>query len=54
MPVPGAGEQQLKYAVLVEADPLIEVAGAEVLLLALEEMRNHGIVVHHVHLHIDG
>ena len=41
-------------AVLVEADPLIEVAAAEVLLLALEEIRNHGIVVHHVHLHIDG
>ena len=48
------GEQQLNLAVIVETDPLIEVAAAEVLLVALQEMRNAGIVVHHVHLHIDG
>jgi hypothetical protein len=54
VPVRGAGEQQLDLAVIVEADPLIEVAAAEVLLLALEVMRDAGIVVHHIHLHIDG
>jgi hypothetical protein len=54
VPVRGAGEQQLDLAVIVEADPLIEVAAAEVLLLALEELRNAGIVVHHIHLHIEG
>ena len=53
MPVAGADEQQVNLAVIAEADPLIEVAAAEVLLLVLEEMRNHGIVVHHVDLHID-
>jgi hypothetical protein len=53
IPVRCAGEQQLNLTVIVEADALIEVAGAEVLLLALQEMRNAGIVVHHIHLHID-
>ena len=53
MPVRGAGEQQLNLAVIVEAHPLAEVAAAEVMLSALEVMRAGGIVVHHVHLHLD-
>jgi hypothetical protein len=53
-PVLGAGEQQLNLTVIVAADPVIEVAGAEVLLLALEGLRNAGVVVHHIRLHIDG
>jgi hypothetical protein len=54
MPVRGAGEQQLNLAVIVEAHPLAEVAAAQVILLALEVIRDGGIVVHHIHLDIDG
>jgi hypothetical protein len=54
MPVRGAGEQQLNLAVIVEAHPLAEVAAAEVMLFALEVMRDGGIVVHHVQVEIDG
>ena len=54
MPVRGAGEQQLNLAVIVEAHPWAEAAAADVMLLALQQMRDAGIVVHHIHLHIDG
>jgi hypothetical protein len=54
MPVRGAGQQQLNLAVIVEAHPLAEVAAAQVMLLALEVIRDGGIVVHHIHLDIDG
>jgi hypothetical protein len=49
-----AGEQQVNLAVIVEAHRLAEVAAAEVMLSALEVMRAGGIVVHHIHLRIDG
>lgn len=49
-----AGEQQVNLAVIVEAHPLAEVAAAEMMLSALEVMRAGGIVVHHIHLHVDG
>jgi hypothetical protein len=54
MPFRGAGEQQLNLAVIVEAHPLAEVAAAEVMLFALEVMRDGGIEVHHVQVEIDG
>ena len=53
-PVRGAGEQQLNLAVIVEAHPLAEVAATQVMLLALEVIRDGGIVVHHIQVEIDG
>ena len=41
-------------AVSAESDLAIRADGpAEVLLFAVEEMRHHGIVVHHIQLYID-
>jgi hypothetical protein len=54
MPVRDAGEQQVNLTVIVEAHPLAEVAAAEMMLSALEVIRAGGIVVHHIHLHLDG
>lgn len=54
MPVRDVGDQQLNLVILVEADPLVEVAASQVLITAVEEFRNLGIVVHHVRLQIDG
>jgi len=46
-------EQQLKLSVLVDDDPLVEVAAAEILMLALEQLRYAGIVVHQVRVELD-
>ncbi len=47
------GEQQLKLSVLVEADPLVEVAAAKVLILAMDQMRSAGIMVHQVRVELE-
>lgn len=47
-------EQQLHLTVRVAADPLVEVAAAQIMVAALEELRTAGIVVRHASLQLDG
>jgi hypothetical protein len=49
----GPGEQQLHLTVRVAADPLVEVAAAQIMVAALEELHNAGVVVRHASLQLD-
>jgi len=49
-----AGEQWLVLVAQVAADPMIGVAAARMLLLLVDELRDDGIVLHHVSVEVDG
>jgi hypothetical protein len=47
-------EQQLHLTVRVAADPLLEVAAAQIMVAALEELRHAGIAVRHASRQLHG
>ncbi len=49
-PLLAPDDQQLHLTVRVAADPLVEVAAAQIMVAALEELRTAGIVVRHATL----
>ena len=49
-----AGEQRLVLVAQVAADPMIGVAAARILILLVDELRDDGIVLHHVSVEVEG
>jgi hypothetical protein len=54
LPRPWAGELQLRLAIRLDDDPMVEVVAARLLLMVLDELRTDGLVVHQVRLEMDG
>jgi hypothetical protein len=53
-PAPSEGRQQFVLLVDLDAHPMLEVAAARVLLIALEDLRSEGIVICHARLELNG
>jgi hypothetical protein len=51
---PGAGQQRLVLVAQVVAHPMIEVAAARMLILLVDELRDDGIVLHHIRVELEG
>jgi hypothetical protein len=51
---PGDGEQRLVLVAQVAAHPMIEVAAARMLILLVDELRDDGIVLHHIRVELEG